>query len=205
MTIYFLSLNAMVTIAWGAICFFFGGVRAIGEYIEEGTLGPMLATPRNPLLLAGISQSIMPALGDILQGSGNLIALFILAPVEMAIRCILFTVVSAAAFLGLFILTGSIPFFVRRGNALGQLLLECNLSLSFYPTGKVFSDKSRVLLFLTPAAATGILPMNAIEYGTWDAAVIAILAAFIFLWLSIQVFQFGLRRYQETSYVMARN
>lgn len=205
LTIYFLSLNAMVTIAWGSICFFLGGVRSIGEYIEEGTLEPMLATPRQPLLLVGISQSIMPALGDIIQGCCNLVALFFLAPLEMAGRCMVFTLVSATAFLGLFILTGSIPFFVRRGNALSQLLLECNLSLSFYPTGKIFSDRGRILLYLTPAAVTGVLPMTAIDNGSWQSALVALFAAVFFLWLAIRVFQFGLKRYQSSSYVMARN
>jgi ABC-type uncharacterized transport system permease subunit len=204
-TIYFLSLNAMVTIAWGTICFFFGGVRSLGEYIEEGTLEPMLATPRNPLLLAGISQSVTPALGDMIQGACNLVALCLLAPIEIAGRCVVFTFVSATAFLGLFILTGSIPFFVRRGNALSQLLLECNLSLSIYPTGKIFSDRGRILLYLTPAAVTGILPMGAIDSGSWESALISIVAAGVFLWFTIQVFQFGLKRYQSSSYVMARN
>lgn len=205
LTIYFLALNAMVTIAWGSICFFLGGIRSLGEYIEEGSLEPMLATPRRPLLLAGISQIFTPALGDLLQGFCNLIVLFYLAPVDLAGRCILFTLVSAMAFLGLFILTGSIPFFVRRGNALGQLLLETNLSLSFYPTGKIFTDKGRILLYLTPAAVTGVLPMGAIDTGSWTAGGIAIVAAGVFLWSTICIFEYGLRRYQTASYVGVRN
>lgn len=150
LTVYFVSLNTIVTIAWGSVCFFFGGVRSIGEYIEEGTLEPMLATPRNPLLLVGISQSIAPAFGDIVQGFFNLAALFYLGPLAMAGRCALFSLISAAGFLGLFVLAGSISFYVRRGGTLSQLLVECNLSLSAYPTGKVFTDRGRILLYLTP-------------------------------------------------------
>jgi ABC-type uncharacterized transport system permease subunit len=185
--------------------FFYWGVRSLGEYVEQGALDPMLATPRDPLLLVGISQSQVPALGDMIQGSCNLIALFFLASVDMAIRCVLFIFVSATAFLGLFILTGSIPFFVSRGSTLGQLLLECNLSLSFYPTGKIFSDRGRILLYLTPAAAAGVLPMGAIDSGSWESALIAVLAAGAFLFLAVQVFRCGLRRYQSSNYVMARN
>ncbi len=204
LTIYFLALNAMVTLAWGANCFFLGGIRSIGEYIEEGSLEPMLATPRDPLLLVAISQSSTPALGDLLQGCCNLIALFFLAPIALASRCVLFTLVAAAAFLGLFILAGSIPFFVRRGNAMSQLLVECNLSLSFYPTGKIFTDRGRVLLYLTPAAFSGVLPMGAIESGSWTSALVAVVGAGTFLGLAILIFRHGLRRYQSSSYVMAR-
>jgi ABC-type uncharacterized transport system permease subunit len=204
MTLYFIALNAMITVAWGSVCFFIGGVRWIGEYVEEGTLEPMLATPRDPLLLVAISQIITPALGDILQGLLGLAVLAYLAPFAMFVRCVLFTVVSATAFLGLFILMGSIPFFVRRGNALSQLLLECNLSLSFYPTGQVFTDRGRILLLLTPAAVTGVLPMEAIDTGTASTMVTSIVGACVFLWLAVQVFRQGLQRYQSASYVTVR-
>jgi ABC-type uncharacterized transport system permease subunit len=204
MTIYFLALNGMITIAWGSICFFLGGIRYLGEYIEEGSLEPMLATPRKPLLLVGISQSMMPALGDLIQGSCNLIALVFLAPIELALRALAFTFVSAIAFLGLFILMGSIPFFVRRGNALAQLLLECNLSLSFYPTGQIFTGRGRYILYLTPAVVTAILPMKATEFGDWQMGLLSLAGATVFLGLAVQVFKQGLRRYQSASYVSAR-
>jgi ABC-2 type transport system permease protein len=204
LTIYFLSLNAVVTISWGAINFLFGGLRFLGEYIEEGSLEPMLATPRDPLILVAISKNIMPALGDVIQGLGNLIVLFFVAPFAMAGRCVVFTFVAAVAVLGLYILIGSIPFFVRRGNTLAQLLLECNLSLSFYPSSKVFSDHARIFLYLTPAAFTGVLPMDAVERGTWPDAVLAVLGTGIFLWAAIRVFRYGLRRYQSSNYVMVR-
>lgn len=205
LTIYFLSLNAMVTISWGSICYFIGGIRSLGEYIEEGTLEPMLSTPRNPLVLIGISQSITPALGDIIQGICNLLALFYLAPFDMVLRCLGLTFASSIAFLGLFIITGSIPFFVQRGNALSQLLLECNLSLSFYPSGKIFVDKGRLFLFVTPAAVTGILPMSAIESGSLGSGLIAFIGAAVFLFLSIYVFNVGLKKYQSANYVSLRN
>ncbi len=62
LTVYFISLNAMIAIAWGSLLFFVGGFRSLGEYIEEGSLEPMLSTPRHPLVLVGLSQSSTPAL-----------------------------------------------------------------------------------------------------------------------------------------------
>ncbi len=205
LTIYFLALNAMINIAWGTTSLLLGGLRSLGEYIEEGTLEPMLATPRHPLVLVGISQSLTPSLGDILQGFCNIIALCFIAPPGIALRCLLFTVVSSAAFVGLFVLTGSVAFFVRRGSALSQLLLECNLGLSFYPTGKMFTGGGRFLLYLLPAAATGVLPVSAIESGSWQAALLAVIAATGFLALAFRVFRAGLKRYQSASYVAARS
>ncbi|HZH03864.1 MAG TPA: ABC-2 family transporter protein [Myxococcaceae bacterium] len=205
LTVYFLSLNALVSISWGAVSFLLGGLRSLAEYIEEGTLEPMLATPRHPLLLVGISQSLTPALGDVLQGGCNLIALFFIATPGLAVRCAALTVVSAVAFAALFILAGSVPFFVRRGSALAQLLVETNLSLSFYPTGKMFTERGRLFLYVIPAAATGVLPATAVERGTWSAGIWAAAMAMLFFGVSLKVFGLGLRRYQSASYVMARS
>ena len=204
LTIYFLALNGMLTVAWGSVCFLLGGLHSLSTYVEEGSLEPMLATPRSPLLLASISNSIAPALGDVVQGVLNIAALFYIATWAEAIRCVIFTGVCSVAVIGVFVMTGSVPFFVKRGSGLALLLREVCLSLSFYPTGKVFTGGARIFLFITPAAVTGFLPMSAIEAGTWQTAVIAVVAAVLLLWVSVRVFSLGLRRYQTASYVMAR-
>lgn len=204
MTVYFLALNGMLVIAWGSVCFFLGGLHSLGTYIDEGSLEPMLSTPRSPLLLAGISDSLTPALGDVLQGLLNIIALFFIASPDQALRCFGLTFVCGLAVIGLFIFTGSLPFFLKRGSGLSQLLREVCLSLSFYPTGKIFGGSGRVLLFITPAAVIGLLPMKAVEDGAWDSIAISAVAALAWLWISIKVFSFGLKRYQTASYVAAR-
>ncbi|MBY0412605.1 MAG: ABC-2 family transporter protein, partial [Bdellovibrionales bacterium] len=132
LTIYFLCLNSIVTISWGSILFFLGGLRNLPQHVEEGTLEPMLSTPRHPLFLVAISESSTPALGDIIQGFCNLFAICYLAGFLLALRSFAFVFVSAIGFMGLFILAGSIPFFLKRGNSFSQLFIECNLSFSFY-------------------------------------------------------------------------
>ena len=207
LTMYFLCLNSIVTISWGSILFFLGGLRNLALHVEEGTLEPMLSTPRHPLLLVAISESSTPALGDILQRLCNLFAIFYLAGAMLALRSFLLVFVSIIGFMGLFILAGAIPFFLKRGNSFAQLFIECNLSFSFYPSGKIFSDYGKILLYLIPAAFTGILPMAAIETASWVNAIIAIIAiigAIIFFLLSISVFMKGLNNYQSSSYVAAR-
>ncbi len=205
MTIYFLSLNTIIVISWGFVLFFLGGLRNLGQYVEEGTLEPMLGTPRHPLFLVAISESSTPALGDILQGFLNLGVIFYLVSFEQALRCLMFVSVSAIGFMGLFIMAGTIPFFLKRGNSFAQLFIECNLSLSFYPSGKIFNDYGKVLLYLTPAAFTGILPMNAIESVSISFSLIAIAGALGFFFFTIYFFSCGLKKYQSTSYIQARS
>lgn len=204
LTLYFLCLNAIVTISWGSILFFLGGLRNLAQHVEEGSLEPMLSTPRHPLFLVAISESSTPALGDILQGFFNLIAIAYLGGMMLALRSFAFVFVSAIGFIGLFILAGSIPFFLKRGNSFAQLFIECNLSFSFYPSGKVFNDYGKILLYLIPAAFTGILPMNAIESASPLAALIALVGAVCFFLVAIKCFMIGLKNYQSSSYISAR-
>ena len=204
LTIYFLALNGMLTVSWGSVCVVLGGLHNLNTYIDEGSLEPMLATPRPALLLIGISNSLTAAIGDVIQGGVSLIVLFFIASIGEALRCVAFTCVGIVAVIGVFILTGSIPFFMKRGSNLALLAREISLSLSFYPTGKVFTGLGRYFLYLTPAAALGILPMQAVESGTWINAGISLIAAAAVFCISILVFSLGLKRYQTASYVMAR-
>lgn len=205
LTVYFLSLNAMITIAWGCLLFFVGGFRSLGEYIEEGSLEPMLSTPRHPLLLVGLSQSSTPALGDILQGLLNIVVLCIMQEWAVAGKTLIFSAFSAVGFLALFIMAGSFSFFMKRGNSFSQLFIECNLSLSFYPTGKIFTDIGKFLILLTPAAFTGLLPVNAIEHASLENILKTSIGSLLFFALACWLFSVGVKRFQSAQSMVLRN
>ena len=205
MTLYFLTLNTIVTISWGTTCFCMGGFYALPEFVEEGSLEPMLSSARHPLLLVGISQSLLPALGDIAQGLCTLCVVTYLGGVARRFKCFAMVGVSAVACSATFILTGSIPFFVTRGGQLASLIREICLALSFYPTGKVFDDRMRIALWMTPAAAIALMPMWAIDEWSFTRVGIASLSAIGLFTLAIGIFQLGLRRYRPANYVLPRN
>ena len=201
---YFLALNGIVAAAWGAVCFFAGGLRSLGELVDEGQLEPMLATPRDPLFLAALSRSHPSGLGDMIQGFGNFILLAAMGHGAIALRCLPATLISMVGFASVFTLAGAISFYVQRGANAGGLLIESTVSLSSYPTGKLFPGPGRFLLYLTPAAATGILPGDAAESGTPQAFALALLAVGLLAALSGWMFKRGLRRYRSLSLVGAR-
>ena len=143
---------------------------------------------------------VHPAVGGIDDGH----LMFHIAPLDYAFRCMFCVIIATVGFLGLFILAGSIPFYLKRAGNLSGLLIECNLSLSFYPTGKIFTGQGRLLLLLTPAATTGVLPMQWIEDGDWQSGLMTLSAAVFLLFVALQVFKFGVRKYQSVSYVTLR-
>ena len=201
---YYIALNAVVMTSWGVVNFLWGGLRSLGEMISEGTLEPMLATPRDPLILAGISRSHPVALGDLIMGvfGMGLIAVEISGP--MALRTALATLVSIIGFTGLFVSAGALCFFIPRGNRVGYLFIELVLSLSVYPTGKIFAGAGRIVLLATPAAVTAILPLEAVEdAGVWQF-VQAFAGALGFLALSVVFFRAGLKRYRAVSLIGAQ-
>jgi ABC-type uncharacterized transport system permease subunit len=201
---YFITLQAIVMFSWGFVNFFFGGLRSLPEYVTEGALEPMLATPRNPLLLAALSKSNAPSLGEL--GMGCCCLLFIGSKWgwEMAGGGLMAAGIATLGWMAVFILAGVISFFVLRGNQLGHLLIDTTLAMSWYPTGKIFSGMGRIALLLTPAAATAILPMEWVERLGWREFALALLAAITFFAFSIGLFQLGLKRYRAVSLIGAR-
>jgi ABC-type uncharacterized transport system permease subunit len=201
---YYVSLNAVVLVSWGALNFFFGGLRWLGELITEGTLEPLLATPRDPLLLAGLSRSSPIALGDLIMGLASFVAIGWALDAGIAGRCVAAAVISMIGFAALFIAAGALSFYVPRGSELSQILIETTISMSVYPTGKMFTGAGRIALLLTPAAATAVLPVEAVETASFRAFFVAAAAAGGFLWAAVRFFRTGLRHYRAVSVIGAR-
>jgi ABC-type uncharacterized transport system permease subunit len=201
---YYIALNAIVMISWGSINFFFGGLRSLGEMITEGSFESMLATPRSPILLAGISRSHPIAFGDLLMGVTGAVFLCAKVNLSMGLRCFVASGISVIAFSGLFILAGALAFFVPRGNKIGHLVIEMVLSLSAYPTGKIFSGAGRIVLLLTPAAVTAVLPVEAVEASGGSSFALAFVAALAFFMVSLGFFKQGIKRYRALSLISAQ-
>ena len=201
---YYLALNAMTMMSWGGLCFFVGGLRTMGDLVDDGALEPMLATPRDPLLLVAISKSHPMAFGDFVMGFVFLISAgAYLQDWAFAGRFLIAAMISAVGFAGVFIGAGSLSFFIPRGTAVGNLFTETTLSLSVYPTGKIFSGEGRRLLLLTPAAATGVLPIEAIERASFSAYLTALAVAAAVLGIGVGIFRLGVRRYATVSLISA--
>lgn len=200
---YYIALNAIIMFSYGFVHFFFGGLRAIGDYVTDGTLEPMMATPRDPILLAAISKSSTFALGDLIMGLMGMAAIALqLHPdfsVLLSLRTLAAGLISAIAFAALAIAAGSISFFIPRGTQIGNLLYEITISLSSYPTGKMFSGTGRIFLLLTPAAATAILPIEAVEKADLLSFMITTLVSLLFFVLSVAFFRSGIRRFRSVS------
>lgn len=201
---YYLTLTALAYIGWGSLNFFVGGLREMGEIIDNGKLEPMLGTPRSPLLLVAISQSSATALGDLIQGLVTLGLLFWVADANWALRAILASVVVLFGFASVFIAAGTLAFFVSRGASLSFFIIESTLSFTMYPVTKILEGPSRWFLYVIPAVVTATLPMAWIEEAGWLQFLTMMILTFMAFLLSIAFFYQGLKRYRAASYISTR-
>jgi ABC-type uncharacterized transport system permease subunit len=198
---YYLALVATVYTSWGILMTFAYGLRFMGETIDDGRLEPMMGTPRHPLLLVAIGESNPSPIGDFIQGIAAWGLLFYFSNAAFAWRSLLMMAVVILAFLGVFIFAGSIAFLSNRGGRIGSFLIESTLSLTLYPTGKMFTGNARYILYLTPAFLTGVLPMEVVEKAGLADFFKSFLLAALFFFLSLKFFWFGLKKYKAASLV----
>ncbi len=198
---FYLTLTALAYLGWGTLNFFLGGLRELGEMIDNGKLEPMLGTPRHPLFLVAISHSSVSALGDVIQGVFTLGFLYWYTDLGWALRASCASLIVVIAFASIFISAGTLAFFFSRGSSLSIFIIESTLSFTMYPITKILEGRSRMILYLIPAALTSTLPMNWIENSGLFHFTFLIFAVVLSFLLSVLFFNFGLKKYRTSSYI----
>ncbi|MGE0171258.1 MAG: ABC-2 family transporter protein [Oligoflexales bacterium] len=199
---YYIALNALVMTAWGMTNFFLGGLQEFGDLIVNGTFESKLSTPRHPLILVSTHSLYPPALGDLVMGLTAILIVAVWGPPGMGVRTLLATIFSTFGFLALYITSGSVAFFVQRGNMVAMLIRETTVSLCTFPMGKVFpSGMGRILLLTTPAAAIAILPMDWIETAGRQVLVYTTLAVVVLLVFALWFYGIGVKRFQALNQI----
>ncbi|WP_141732127.1 ABC-2 family transporter protein [Oligoflexus tunisiensis] len=203
---YYIALNILIMTSYGVLCFFFGGWIEMGDLIINGHFESKLATPRHPLLLVGTHALHPSALGDLLLGLAGVGLLCGLGETEMAIRTFFASILAIFAFYSLFVLSGSLAFFIPRGNVVAHLVNNLAIILCSYPVGKIFpTGVGRTLMLLSPVAAISLMPMDWIEQGTLGDFALAAAAIFLLWLVAMGVYRFGVKRYQALNLVGAQS
>lgn len=201
---YYLTMTVLAYVGWGVINFFTGGLRTMGDIIDNGQLEPMLGTPRSPLLLIAFSHSSATALGDLLQGLVTLGILFWIGSLDWALRAAFSCLIVIIGFATVFIAAGTLTFFMSRGSSLSNFIIESTLSFTMYPMPKILGGGSRWILYAIPATLTATLPMSWVEQAQWGTFLAMLTVTALGFFLSTQFFNLGLKRYRAASYIISR-
>jgi ABC-2 type transport system permease protein len=191
-----LLLSVFATSA-GLVLGLFSNARHVGQMAADGELDAVLALPVPPLAYLLVRRVSPVNLGDVLFG----ILLFAFSDTPDLTRVGIFLVgvaSSAALLLGFLVATGSLGFFVGRGET-GDMGFNAILLLANYPADFFGGAPKLVLYTVIPAAFVSAVPATLLDSFDWTTALAMLTAATTFLTIGWTTFTLGLRRYSSGS------
>ena len=188
-----LMLLAVLCTSAGITLGFLANARRIGVLAADGQLDAVLALPVSPLSFLLVRRIETTHLGDLAFG----LVLFAVIGSPTPDRVATFVVgvlASVGVMTGFLVLTGSLAFFLGRGEA-GEMGFHAILLMASYPVD-VFTGAAKVLLYtVVPAAFVAAAPAQLIEDADAGDAALLLLAAAVFSVAGWAAFTAGLRRY----------
>jgi len=191
-------LFGVVAAGYGLTVTLAGGVRYLGQAIEDGALDTLLTQPK-PVLLHALGLRLQPSgFGDVLSG-----LVFILWSGQVSWRTApavaLAIAASALACAACGIVFFSLAFWVGRVETAARQLWELLLTFSLYPE-PLFGGALRLALFtVLPAGFVGYLPASVVREPSIQNMSMLATGAVLYFTLAVLVFDAGLRRYASGS------
>jgi len=191
-------LFGIVAMAVGLTITVAGGVRYLGQFIEEGELDTLLVQPPPVLLYAVGMRSQSSGFGDMVSG------LFLIAISGHVSwidtpRVVVAIVAAALVFAASGILFFSVAFWLGKSDTVARQMWELVITFSLYPE-PLFGGVLRLVLFtVIPAAWVGYMPAHVARQASVGQLLLLVSAAAGYLALAVVTFQCGLRRYASGS------
>jgi ABC-2 type transport system permease protein len=184
--------------AFGLVALLFGNTFTLSDIINNGRLDYYLSLPRPVLLHTIASRTIASGMGDFTYGflsyavSGQF-------SWEGLLRFILATLLAATVFASFMILVQSLAFWMGVINNFTNLIVNAMITFGIYPI-TLFDNYAKLILFtVIPAAFVGAVPAEFIRSFTWQSLAEMLVGAVVFLFLAVNLFRLGLRRYESGS------
>lgn len=187
-------LFAVMNNAFAFFALFARGSQTLPEYIGNGSLDNFLTTPRNTLFMISVSESTVANWGDFITG----FAMFFLSGYVSWNSFLLMLLSSFCAAIVTYafrLMVSCLAFWAEDTQRLGDNIFMAFLTFAGQPAS-IFTGWYKIL-FLTviPSGFISLYPVEIIKNFSWSALGWFLLGSFGFLFLSIKVFKFGLRRY----------
>ena len=188
----------MTAAGFGLVTAITGGVRYLGEYIEDGAFDTLLTQPKPALLYALGMRSRASGFGDLASGIGFLAVSGHLTAANLPLVVIV-TLASAATFLGCGIVFFSLPFWLSRTETTSRQLWDLLVTFSLYPE-PLFGGALRVVLFtLLPAGFISYLPVRIVRDPSVVEIALLVAGSAAYVAFGAWFFSRGLRRYSSGS------
>ena len=191
-----ITISGICASAFGiahAVC---GNAWFLPGLIARGELDAWLLYPRRLLSHLILGKMSATAWGDAIFGFA-VYFLFVRPHCHHSFLFIGLTLVVAFLFVGFSILTGSLAFFLGNSESLAEQWRFALITFSTYPE-TLFDGPIKFLLYtLVPAGFVSYLPLKALQGLSWQFTLLTASGALAVLFLGVQVFYAGLRRYES--------
>lgn len=173
-----------------------GNASQLATILLKGQLDTWMLYPRLLLPHLLLGRMHVSAWGDVIFGTTAYLMLVRPDAGELGLFALM-VLSSSLLILGFDILVGSLGFFLGNSEGLAEQLRFALLSFSTYPPS-IFDELGKVMLFtLIPAGFCTFLPVEALRLHSAQLALLALSGSLAFLALAVQVFHFGLKRYES--------
>ena len=191
-------LYGVVAAAYGLTVTLAGGVRYLGQLIDDGGLDTLLTQPKPVLLYALGMRSQASGIGDLLSG-----LVFIAWSGQVSWQAVptvaAVIVASALVFIACGIVFFSLAFWIGKVDTVARQLWELLITFSLYPE-PLFGGMLRLVLFtVLPAGFVGYLPARIVCAPSAGNVALLAAGAVVYLALAVRMFDRGLRRYASGS------
>lgn len=172
------------------------------DLILNGKLDSFLVQPKNVLLSVISSSSNVSAIGDIIYGY------MVLVIFNFSLRNLVlytyFSIIGAFILTAFTVITGSISFWIVRGDMLSENLNSIMINFSTYPDG-IFKGAVRLLLYtLVPVGIVVYLPLRIMLHFELSSFLIVTIFTVAIMTVAFIVFYQGLKRYTSSNLMSAR-
>lgn len=187
---------------YGVSRFFFKNAFHLSEIINNGKLDSYLVQPKNVLISSITSGVETSALGDLIYayimlfiGGFNLTNFFLFT---------LFIILGGLVLVSIAIMTGSLSFWFKKSDIIGDTTNSMMTNLATYPDG-IFKGAVKILIFtIIPVGIVNYIPIKILSEFNLYLFLIVIGISIIFISLAFLIFYKGLKRYSSSNLMMAK-
>lgn len=197
-------LWSTLPLSYGLVTGLLANCVRIPQMVVQGQLDYYLALPKDVLLHMLISDIRPIALGDALFGL-ILVLTMVKLTVAKLLVFLLVSLVAAVMWLALYVLTGSLVFYIGNAETVASQFMNMVLHFATYPT-PIFDNTVKILLFtLLPAGFLSTLPVELVREFHLAGFLELLGAALLLLAAAVFVFRRGLRRYESGNLMVMRS
>jgi ABC-2 type transport system permease protein len=197
-------LWAVVAAGFGLATTICGNLFRLAGMITRGELDAYLSLPVPALPHLLMSRMNLTAPGDIVFALAGFGWLAHPDPAQWVLFAV-FSLTSAAIFVGFGVITQSLSFWLGSGEGLAGQLSNALISFSTYPT-VIFRGAVKLALFtVLPAGLIAYVPVRLLREFSWPMFAGLLLFASAIVALAFAVFHAGLRRYESGNLVTMRD